>query len=737
MPETTPATQPLTIPVTGMSCAACATSVGNVLQKQPGVRQARVNFAGETATIDFDSRQTSPEKLRAAVQAIGYDLITNPDTEAAFEEQSQRRQSRHQTLQRNLIFSALLTLPVVVLGMGFMHWPPANYLMLALSTPVLFFFGKTFFRNALSQLRHGQPGMDTLVALSTGIAWAYSTFTTLFPEFWLKRGLQPHVYFEASAVIIVFILLGKWLEEQAKARTTSALSKLSSLQPRHTLRIENGQPVEVALTQVQPGDRLLIRPGDHVPVDGRVASGNSFVDESLLTGEPVPIEKKKGDAVFAGTINQAGSFQLLAREVGAKTLLSQIIARVQQAQGSQAPVQRLADRIAAVFVPTVLGIAVLTFAAWMLLGGSDALTQGLQAAVSVLVIACPCALGLATPTALMVAMGKAAENGILIKDAESLERSRRVDVVVLDKTGTITEGRPEVALAQWAGGVSETEKNVLLGLETGSSHPLAAAIAAFLKKENLIAAPITGLNNVPGRGLEGDSGGKRYGVGSRRWMQEAGLSVPFSAKGQVGSEVFFRDESRILGYFVLTDPLKPASAATVQALHRQGVRVLMLTGDNAATAEAVGRAVGIDEVKAGLLPDDKSRIIKNLQTEGHTVAMVGDGINDAEALAVADVSVAMGHGSDVAMEVAQMTLMSGDLQQLPRALKLSKQTVSTIRQNLFWAFAYNVVGLPVAAGVLYPLNGFLLNPMLAGAAMAFSSVSVVLNSLALKRRPLA
>ncbi|WP_428665208.1 heavy metal translocating P-type ATPase [Runella sp.] len=729
--------QKITIPVTGMTCAACATSVENVLKKQTGVLESAVNFANETAQITFYSNQTTPENLKKSVQAIGYDLII--DTENAQVKQAEIKATHVQSLKTGVIWASILTAPVVVIGMFFMDLPYANWIMLALTTPVLALFGKSFFINAWKQARHGQANMDTLVALSTGIAYLFSIFNTFYPEFWHSRGLHPHVYYEAAAVVIVFIMLGKLLEERAKSNTSSAIKKLMGLQPRTVWIIENGEEKEVELAQVRIGDRIIVKPGDKIAVDGKVLFGASFVDESMLSGEPIPVEKSKGAKVFAGTVNQQGSFRFIAEKIGSDTLLAGIIQMVQNAQGSKAPIQKLSDKIAGIFVPIVIGISVLTFLTWLAMGGENALEQGLLAAVTVLVIACPCALGLATPTAIMVGVGKGAENGILIKDAESLELAHRVNVVILDKTGTITEGKPTVTDSFWVEN-NEEQKSILLALESQSSHPLAQAVVNHLKPEGIKTCPVQQFENIAGRGVKATIEGKNYYVGSPVWMTELGLPIfglPINKwLSEAKTAIIFADTTKVLAAFAITDPLKPTSAGAIKALQDQEIEVYMLTGDNAQTAKQVAQQVGIEHFKAQVLPADKAAFLKELQKAGKVVAMVGDGINDSHALALADVSIAMGKGSDIAMDVAKITLISGDLQKIPQAILLSKQTVAAIHQNLFWAFIYNLIGIPLAAGVLYPINGFLLNPMIAGAAMALSSVSVVGNSLRLKMKKL-
>ncbi len=722
----------------GMSCASCAASVASMLNDTDGVRDAAVNFATESVQVEYDSR-LSPIDLQNVVRSVGYDLIV--DVEDPQQQQRDLQQQHYQALKRRTIGAALLTLPVFLLGMFAMDWAPGRWISLALSVPVLFWFGRSFFVNAAKQARRSTANMDTLVALSTGIAFLFSLFNTLFPEFWLRQGLEPHVYYEAATVIITFILLGKLLEERAKSNTSSALKKLMGLQPKTLKVIRDGQETEIPISAVQTGDTIVVRPGERVPVNGQVSEGRSFVDESTITGEPVPAEKSAGARVFAGTVNQRRSFRFVAERVGGKTLLAQVIRRVQEAQGSKAPVQRLVDKIAGIFVPVVLGIAVLTFVVWLVVGGEDAFSRALLTSVSVLVIACPCALGLATPTAIMVGIGRGAENSILIKDAESLELGYRVNAVVLDKTGTITAGRPVVTDAHWADNTqADSWKSVLLALELQSEHPLAEAVVNYLKEDGAHPANLTNFNSLTGRGAEATGAdGTVYCVGNRKLLEERGIRLDDALAQQANqlqqqakTVMFFANDREALGVLAIADQIKDSSKAAIAALQKRDISVYMLTGDNPATAEAVARQVGLTHFRAEVLPADKADFVKELQQQGRVVAMVGDGINDSQALAQADVSIAMGQGSDIAMDVAKMTLITSDLRSIPKALNLSRKTVRGIRQNLFWAFIYNLIGIPIAAGVLYPLNGFLLDPMLAGAAMAFSSVSVVLNSLRLR-----
>jgi Cu2+-exporting ATPase len=625
--------------------------------------------------------------------------------------------------------------------MFFMDIPYANYIMLALSTPVVIIFGRQFFINAWKQAKHRSANMDTLVAMSTGIAYLFSVFNTVNPEFWHSRGLHAHVYFEAAAVVIAFILLGKMLEDRAKGNTSSAIKKLMGLQPSTVTIIHHGgHQMEIPIAKVKVGDLLLAKPGEKIAVDGSVTSGSSFLDESMLSGEPVPVQKQMGDKLFSGTINQKGSLQYKAEKVGSDTVLAHIIKSVQEAQGSKAPVQKLVDKIAGIFVPIVIGIALLSMLAWIVLGGDNGFTQGLMAMVTVLVIACPCALGLATPTAIMVGVGRGAENGILIKDAESLEQAYKLDSIILDKTGTITQGKPEVVAMEWAEGA---DKNwlapVLYGIEANSEHPLAEAVGNYLSFHEIEKAAINDFESITGKGVVATFSGQRFHVGSSSYVASLQITIPASLQAhadewlsQAATVIWFADEKNVLAAIAIADKVKESSAEAIRRLIEMGITPYMLTGDNAQTAKAVADKVGIREFVAETLPDDKAAFIKKLQSQGHIVAMVGDGINDSQALAQADVSIAMGKGTDIAMDVAKMTLISSDLMSIPKAISLSRKTVRVIRQNLFWAFIYNIIGIPIAAGVLFPVNGFLLNPMIAGAAMALSSVSVVTNSLRLK-----
>ncbi|THU30366.1 cadmium-translocating P-type ATPase [Niastella caeni] len=727
-----------TFPVLDMTCAACAISVESMLKSVTGVAGAGVNFANQTAWVEYDPAIATTADLQKTVRSIGYDLVIDEANSTEIKEAA--RQDHYESLKQRTIWASILSLPIVIIGMFFMNMPYGNYISMALTVPVIGWFGRSFFINAWKQARHGKANMDTLVALSTGIAFVFSAFNTINPDFWHARGIHPHVYYEAASVIIAFISLGKLLEERAKYNTSSAIKKLMGLQPKTVRVVMEGKEQEIPVSAVLPGHTILVRPGEKIPVDGIVTSGSSYVDESMITGEPVPVQKRSASKVFAGTVNQKGSFQFQAQKVGNDTMLAHIIKMVQEAQGSKAPVQKLVDKIAGIFVPVVIGIAILTFVVWLIAGGDNAFTNALLTSVTVLVIACPCALGLATPTAIMVGIGKGAEHNMLIKDAESLELAYKVNTIILDKTGTITEGKPVVSQMVWLPGAENNKvlKQILYSLEIQSEHPLAEAVINELKKEGVTAGEVTNFESVTARGVTGVHNGKRYFAGNQQLIDENGIShvalvqPALLLQKQANTVVYFADQHQVLAIIAIADKIKATSAKAVQQLMNMGIGVYMLTGDNEQTAAAVAAEVGITHYAAGMLPDGKADFVKKLQLQNKVVAMVGDGINDSHALAQADVSIAMGKGSDIAMDVAKMTLITSDLQSIPKALVLSRKTVRTIRQNLFWAFIYNLIGIPLAAGVLYPVNGFLLNPMIAGAAMALSSVSVVTNSLRLR-----
>jgi Cu2+-exporting ATPase len=748
-------------PVLEMTCASCASSVESILKTTHGVHNATVNYASAEVTVLFDAHIVQTETLQKALQTAGYDLVIEQENQQ--ETLAIMQSKKYTALKRKTILAAIFTAPVVVVGMIFMNMPYANELMWVFTTPVVFWLGRDFYINAWKQARNRKANMDTLVALSTGVAYLFSAFNTLATEFWLKRGIHAHVYFEAAAVIITFILVGKLLEEKAKGNTSSALKKLMGLQPNEVTRIDpQGSHQTINISQVQIGDKLMVRPGEKIAVDGTVTNGRSYVDESMLTGEPLAVLKEEGEKVFAGTLNQKGSFVFTAEKVGSSTLLARIIRMVREAQGSKAPVQQLVDKIAAVFVPIVMGIALLAFLIWNISGADNAFTQGLLALVTVLVIACPCALGLATPTAIMVGIGKAAEQGILVKDAVSLEQARKIDAVVLDKTGTITLGKPHVVAEYWikhepvvsngSRNTSTKDKNntshlqeLFLAIERQSEHPLATAIIEHLEgtiqsgQASNTTVGLTHFEAIMGRGVTATLYETRWFAGNIQLLSENSIFIPEEARQkhvrwsqEAKTVVWLANQHEAVALLAITDPIKKTSELAIRSLQQSGIEVHMLTGDASSTAAAIARQTGIRHYKAQVLPEEKAHYIKELQQAGKTVAMVGDGINDSAALAQADVSIAMGKGSDIAMDVAMMTIISSDLTKLATAIRLSDQTVKTIRQNLFWAFIYNIIGIPVAAGILFPLNGFLLNPMIAGAAMALSSVSVVTNSLRLK-----
>ena len=729
-------------PVSGLSCASCAANVEKTLNNQPGVKSASVNFASSTVWVEYNTEATSPNSLRNAVRSSGYDIITDQQ-EATQQAEVILRES--EILKRKTWSAATLTLPIVVLGMFFMDLPYANWVMLILATPVVFWFGRAFYVNAFKQLKHRSTNMDTLVALSTGIGYLFSLINTVFPHFLITASGHAPVYFEASAVIIVFILLGKLLEEKAKSNTSSAIKKLMGLQPDSvTFVSEDGSESIMTVSLVQIGHLLRVKPGERIPVDGEITEGGSFVDESSITGEPVPVEKLPGSKVYAGTINQRGSFVFKAQKVGSETLLARIIRMVQEAQGSKPPVQKLVDKVASVFVPVVIGLSIITFITWMVFGGVQPLPQALLAMVSVLIIACPCALGLATPTAIMVGIGKGAEHGILIKDADGLELAHKIDVLVLDKTGTITQGKPAVTDWIWHTDDLSLLRQVVLSLESQSEHPLAEAIAVDLRNEKADTVPVADFKSITGRGVAGSCQGIKYFIGNELLMSESGISIPEEDKKiavglekQSKTDLFVGKNDQVLSVIAIADPIKPSSIKAIQRLKRSGIEIHMLTGDNEHTAGSIAGQTGIIHYKAGLLPEDKANYIRDLQQQGKVIAMVGDGINDSLAMAQADVSIAMGNGSDIAMDVARMTIVSSNLDTISAAIELSKQTIRTIKQNLFWAFIYNLIGIPIAAGVLYPFTGFMLNPMIAGGAMALSSVSVVSNSLRLKLKKMS
>ena len=726
-----------TYPVLGMSCASCAARVDKTLNGLPGVYQATVNYATAIAQVEYNPKVCSDAILQSAVQDAGYDLLVDTGEDVT-NKAEEIRLARYRKIKRRTVVALLLSLPIMVISMFFEDISSLKYVLWILATPVVFGLGREFYINAWRQLKHGTSNMDTLVAVSTGIAYTFSVFNLLFPDFWLSRGIEPHIYFEAASVIIAFILLGRLLEERAKQNTSTAIKKLIGLQPKTVTIIVDSDERTVPITAVQKGDTILVKPGERIAVDGMVVTGESYVDESMLNGEPVPLHKQSGEKVFAGTINQKGTFRFIADKIGSDTMLAQIIRMVQDAQGSKAPVQKLVDRIARFFVPAIISISIIAFVAWIFLAPTNGFTNGLLAMVTVLIIACPCALGLATPTAIMVGIGKGAEKGILIKDAQSLEIAQKIDTIILDKTGTITAGHPIVVESLWENGFEHSRK-ILYSLEKLSEHPLSDAVVNTLQNEKEIS--IDKFENVPGKGVKGVVGSQTYYVGNLSLLNDNHITIASHLQElankwtqKAKTLVWFADSTQAIAAIALTDEIKQTSAEAISQLQKMGVEVYMLTGDNAISAQAISRKVGINHYKAGVLPNEKAQFIKELQANGKTVGMVGDGINDSAALAQADLSIAMGQGSDIAVDTAMATILSSDLLKIPETIRLSQLTIKTIYQNLFWAFIYNLIGIPIAAGIFYSVNGFLLNPMWASAAMAFSSVSVVLKSLRLRRK---
>ena len=715
--------------VAGMTCAACAISVETYLSPLEGIRKVAVNYPNQSVELEFDSEKISLETIEKKVGEIGYKLLSGEKEDSArvFDEMEQKRLK---SLRMKLLLSALFSIPVFVIAMFFSDdIAYGNWIMMALSIPVMFGGGSEFFVTALKKLRHFSANMDTLVALSTGVAFTFSVFNTLNPGYFLSRGMTPHVYFESAVIIITLILLGRFLEEKAKGKTSSAIKKLMGLKPKEVTVIRNGEETVIPYDEIALGEMIILKPGDRVPVDGVVRKGHSFVDESMISGEPVPVEKSKGSEVFAGSINQKGSLRILAKKIGEDTLLSQIIRLV-------------ADKIAGIFVPVVLGLAMLTFGIWYVFGPSPTFTYAILTFITVLIIACPCALGLATPTALMVGIGKGAEQGILIKDAQVLETAYKVDTLVLDKTGTITEGRPEVTALFWKDEKKGPQlQKILLAIESLSEHPVAEAIVRYLREINTESTELEHFQSLTGLGAGGEYEGKEYFVGNERLLHDMKTDIPPDlrekaavAEANANTLVYFGTKHEIEAVIAVADRVKQGAGEAIRHLLDRGIEVYMLTGDHAKTAAAIAARVGIRHYRAAVMPSEKGGFVEELQQKGRVVAMAGDGINDSHALAQADVGIAMGSGTDIAMESAGITLMHSDLKQIAKSIRLSQETMKTIRQNLFWAFVYNIVAIPVAAGVLYPFYDFLLNPMIAGAAMSMSSVSVLANSLRLKKK---
>ncbi len=728
-----------TIPVVGMSCAACAVSIEDKLRSVSGIRKASVNFANNSALIEYDPELTSLQSIRQDLHELGYELIIDEDTNGAKKHEAEN--ARSVRLRKKLAIAVLFSLPVLSISMGWHHRPDwVNYLLLVLTLPVVIYSGSEFYVKAIRHLRKRMANMDTLVTLGTGAAFLFSLANTIFPSWFSGLGSTQLVYFESSAVIITFVLLGRYLEERAKSRASAAIRQLMDLQPKRVSVIRGGEELILPLQQMIPGDRIVIRPGEKVPVDGLVLDGESYVDESMVSGEHIPLYKSGGDLVFAGTVNQHGLLHIRAEKIGSQTLLGQIIRMVEQAQASKAPIQQLADKISSVFVPVVLVIAFVTFTAWLVFGPELSLPLATVAAVSVLVIACPCALGLATPTALMASIGRGATLGILVKDAESLEKAHKADMVLCDKTGTLTLGHPFV-VDYFETGVIEKEalRQLVLQVVSASKHPLAIAIASSLIHYKSPVDEVTEVANMPGEGIRAVVKGKPYYAGSdsllSKYEVRAGEHHQSVIDGWVAlghSIVFFFDESHLFAAYALNDPLRPGMAEVIASLKKMGKEVAVVSGDHPTSVRKIAEETGITSFYPDMKPADKFELISRLQGQGKTVAMFGDGINDSAALARADIGISLATGSDIAIESSGLTLVGNDPALLFKAFRLSDKTVRIIRQNLFWAFFYNIIAIPLAAGLFLPLTGHLLNPMIAGAAMAFSSVTVVLNSLRLR-----
>ena len=743
------------LPVTGMTCAACAARIERSLGKAEGVEQASVNLATERATIQFDPSITGVEKIVETIRGAGYDAIIPPPVAPAMAEQEDAhariRREEYEKLRRKFWIAAVLALPVLLIAMSHgriaaLDFPGARWIQFLLTTPVVFYSGAQFYRGAWAALRHRAADMNTLIALGTGTAYVYSVIALFIPGIFGAgmtampgmNGLPP-VYFEAAAVIIALILLGRMLEARAKGRTSEAIRHLIGLQAKTATVVRGDSEIEIAIAEVIPGDIVVVRPGERIPVDGVVREGASAIDESMLTGESMPVDKAIGATVFGGTINRTGSFRFEATKVGRETMLARIVDMVEKAQGSKAPIARMADVVSGIFTPVVLSIAIATFAIWFVLAPVDTrFSLALVSFVSVLIIACPCALGLATPTAIMVGTGMGAENGILVRSGESLETAHRISTVVLDKTGTVTRGEPAV-IAINAIGIGEDELvKLAASAEAGSEHPIAKAITAAARERNIVPLRASGFEALPGQGMRAEVAGKAVVMGNEALMRSRGVALDAvlasvnAITEQGGTAVIVAVDGSASGVIGVADEVRPESRPAVEAMHRMGIEVVMLTGDNERTAKAVARAVGIDQVRADVLPSDKADEVKKLRSSGKLVAMVGDGINDAPALAEADIGIAVGTGTDIAIEASDITLLRGDLRKVVTAIALSRATIRTVKQNLFWAFIYNVIGIPIAAGVLYPVTGWLLSPVIASAAMSLSSVSVLTNSLRLR-----
>lgn len=724
--------------ISGMSCPSCAATVEKILQSQQSVKTARINFADHTAFIEFKNDPPAHKEVAAAVKKSGYQLHWS--SQGGSDQSADAHHKEYIALRKNTLWAIVFSVPVLITAMFLPETPLLRWLMMLLSWPVLFIWGWGFFKRAWKALRYMNWGMDILVALSTSIAFSYSAFGTIFSKLVKLYFLDPHVYFETAVVIICFLLAGKTLEHRARMKASEAIRQLMDLQPDSVhLLLENGEELQVSINEVYPGAHLRIKPGEKIPVDGRLQKGHSYIDERMISGEPLPVFKTTGDKVFAGTVNQGGSFDFAAEKIGANTFLADIIRTIKQAQSSRAPIEKIADKIARVFVPLVVVIAFTSFFIWGFGNSENGWFMGMRALLSVLIISCPCALGLAVPTALIAGIGRAAQEGVLIKDAESLERVSKINHLILDKTGTLTQGKPIVKEIFW----EEENKNklsIFLALESKSEHPLAAALLLHYKKRLVkTSLSLENFKNHPGKGVEAVCQRKSYRVGSIAWLEEQAVifSTEFQAyllnwKAQAYTLVGFSEDNRLIALFALADVLRPQAKEAVEKLQTMGIHLHMLTGDRAETASILSDQLGLLDFKGAQLPSDKMNFIKNLQSKGQIVAMIGDGINDAPALAQSDLSIAMGQGAGVALDVAKITILGSDLRKVPFVIRLSERSWRTIHQNLFWAFIYNIISIPLAAGILYPFTGFLLNPMIASAAMALSSISVVINSLRLR-----
>ncbi len=733
-----------TFPVLNMHAASCATNVERAITDLPGVYEVKVNLMTNMVWIEYDPARVSVGEIRASVLSDGYDIIT--DQEHQVEQQEREYNKRYSRLRAEVIGAWIVAVPMMLLSVFkfFEHLAYAQHVKMVLALFVLGLFGSEFYRNAWSQMRKKIYGMDSLVAVSTTVAFLFSAFNTFFPDVWLSRGFEAHTYYEATVLITAFVLTGKFMEAKAKGSTTVAIRNLMGLRPKMARVRRAGQTEDVKLSELQVGDQVVVHPGEKIPIDGVVIEGGSYVDESMMSGEPMPVVKEVGSQVVTGTINQRGKFVVEAQKVGEDTFLAQIIRMVQEAQSRKRPVRRIVDKVSAFYLLFVLVVAVLTFVAWLLFGQEYRMAQAVLTSLSVLIVACPCALGLVTPIALIVGINKGANNHILIKDPLALEQLHKVDNIVFDKTGTLTEGTPRVIEWLWTVSQDDAYKQILLAAESKSDNPLALSLMEELAIEQKVKpVDLDSYVNLPGKGIVVKYQAEKYWVGGKRLRQEhigeitgplVEMLIRYESKGH--SLVYFGKEDQLLAIIAIADQLKPTSYGAIKELRRMGFEVSMLTGDSERSAQSVARKLTILSVKSEVLPDEKESYIRELQDREQKVAMVGDGINDSQALACADVSIAMGKGTDIAMNVANITLMTSDLSLLPRAVRLSRRTVALIKQNLLWAFIFNVFALPIAAGVFYPITGILLTPLVVGAVMTLSTLCVLLNSLTLDQRKL-